>query len=315
MRHEVDSINEVNSIFEQPWYLEAVAPGRWEALEVKKDTQIVARLPIIRNRIFGFPIISMPPFTQTTGVWIKDNGGKLTKRLENSKDMLNEIIKMLPREMNIDITLHPSCDYILPWHWKKFKIIPCITYRIDNLSSIDTVWSELRENIRRDIRKADKKILVKDDLPIEILIEMQQKTFNRQKRGISIDEICLKRLDEALIKHNARKLLCAVDEFDRVHAAAYFVYDNNCCYYLIGGGDPQLRNSGAASKLLWEGIKFASTVSKVFDFEGSMIEDIERFFRAFGAYPQVYYKVKKVNMILSLADYMKPKIKRILGYK
>ena len=73
-----------------------------------------------------------------------------------------------------------------------------------------------------------------------------------------------------------------MDSQGRIHAASYFVYDEKCCYYLIGGGDPELRTSGASSLLMWEGIKFASTVSGSFDFEGSMIEPIERFFRAFG---------------------------------
>jgi hypothetical protein len=36
------------------------------------------------------------------------------------------------------------------------------------------------------------------------------------------------------------------------------------------------------SLLLWEAIKHARTVTRTFDFEGSMIEPIERFFRAFG---------------------------------
>lgn len=33
--------------------------------------------------------------------------------------------------------------------------------------------------------------------------------------------------------------------------------------------------------IYWEGIKFAAKVSKHFDFEGSMIENIERFCRSF----------------------------------
>jgi hypothetical protein len=40
---------------------------------------------------------------------------------------------------------------------------------------------------------------------------------------------------------------------------------------------------------MWEAIKFASTVTKRFDFEGSMIEPVERFFRAFGAKQTPYF--------------------------
>ena len=144
---------------------------------------------------------------------------------------------------------------------------------------------------------------------------MQKKTFERPGRKHNVSDKLLSRLDAALIEHNARKLLCAVDTEKRIHAASYFVYDSNCCYYLAGGGDSELRTSGAASLLMWEGIKFAATVSKSFDFEGSMIEPIERFFRAFGGVPTPYWRVTKFNIPLSVADYMKPKIKRLIGWK
>jgi hypothetical protein len=50
----------------------------------------------------------------------------------------------------------------------------------------------------------------------------------------------------------------------------------------MSGNDPQLRHSGAVSLLRWEAIKFAGGVSRCFDFEGSMLQPVERFIRAFG---------------------------------
>lgn len=61
----------------------------------------------------------------------------------------------------------------------------------------------------------------------------------------------------------------------------------------MGGGDPALRNSGATSLCMWEAIRFAATVTKSFDFEGSMIEPVERYFRAFGAIQTPYFSVSK----------------------
>ena len=67
--------------------------------------------------------------------------------------------------------------------------------------------------------------------------------------------------------------------------------------------------------LLWEGIKFVSIVSEVFDFEGSNVEDIEKFFRSFGGDIVVNYRVTRINLVLTLFDYLKPKIKnKIYGY-
>jgi hypothetical protein len=92
-------------------------------------------------------------------------------------------------------------------------------------------------------------------------------------------------------------MLFAQDAQGRLHAAAYIVWDEQAAYYLMGGADPELRTSGATSLLMWEAIKFASTVTQTFDFEGSMIESIERFFRAFGAKQKRYFRVSKTNSL------------------
>ena len=74
----------------------------------------------------------------------------------------------------------------------------------------------------------------------------------------------------------------AVDDEGRTHAALFTVFDSKTAYYLAGGGDPDLRDSGAMTLLLWDSIQHASGFAEVFDFEGSMIPEIERFFRGFG---------------------------------
>lgn len=87
----------------------------------------------------------------------------------------------------------------------------------------------------------------------------------------------------------------AEDAQGRIHAAAFLIWNPDRAYYLMGGGDPELRNSGAGSLVMWEAISFASTVSRQFDFEGSMIEPVERFFRAFGGEPVSFFSISKLS--------------------
>ena len=49
---------------------------------------------------------------------------------------------------------------------------------------------------------------------------------------------------------------------------------------------------------LWEAIKFASTVTNKFDFEGSMIESVEKYFRSFGAVQKPYFTITKTPSFL-----------------
>lgn len=311
----MDSITCVNSIFEQPWWLDAIAPGQWEAVEITKDGKVVARLPFVKQKKVGCRLLGLPDFTQTLGYWIDDTGAKNAKKYSRQKDLVMELIENLPKGYSIDLTLDHSCDYLFPFRWRDFNIQILYSYRFEDIHDVDVLWNGFADNIRREIKKAKKSIKIEDDHPIDDLIALRNKTFSRQGRTLKDYSEVLKRLDAALIRRNSRKLLCAVDSEGRIHAVSYFVYDEKCCYYLLGGGDPELRTSGASSLLMWEGIKFASTVSKSFDFEGSMIEPIERFFRAFGGVPTPYWRVTRLNGVLSLVDYMKPKIKKMIGWK
>ena len=310
-----ETLSCVNSIFEQPWWLEAVAPGQWDAAEVEMDGKLIARLPYIKSKRFGLKLLGMPDYTQTLGYWTENTGAKNARKYARNKDLIEQLIDQLPKGCSVDLSLDHSCDYLFPFKWKGYRMELLYSYRLEEIANVSTVWDGLADNIRREIKKAQKILKIEEDHPIDDLIALQNKTFQRQGRSSRDNGDILRRLDVVLQKKNARKLLCAVDDEGRIHAASYFVYDSHCCYYLVGGGDPELRTSGASSLLMWEGICFASTASKTFDFEGSMIGPIERFFRAFGGVPTPYWRVTKLNLIHSIADYMKPRVKKLIGWK
>jgi hypothetical protein len=90
-------------------------------------------------------------------------------------------------------------------------------------------------------------------------------------------------------------MLFAVDEKERVHSVAYVVWDAGSAYLLMSGSDPEVRESHAGTLVVWEAIQFAAGVAPQFDFEGSMLEPVERFFRAFGAEQRPYFHVTKTS--------------------
>jgi hypothetical protein len=107
-------------------------------------------------------------------------------------------------------------------------------------------------------------------------------------------------------------MLFAYDDADRVHAVAYVVCDRRTAYYLMGGGDPKLRTSGASSLLLWEAIRRTRPVVSVFDFEGSMLRPVERFFRAFGGRQVPYLHVSRATPVAGAALAMREGVHRWL---
>jgi lipid II:glycine glycyltransferase (peptidoglycan interpeptide bridge formation enzyme) len=158
----------------------------------------------------------------------------------------------------------------VPFHWAGYRTEVQYTYRLEGLRSEDKLWAGLRGNIRGDIGKARKRLVVRDDLGIDAFYAVWAKTFARQGLPPPVSLSDLERIDAACAARNARAMLFASDEAERVHAVAYAVWDDKAAYYLLGGGDPDLRNSGATSLLVWELIMRAREVTDVFDFEGSM---------------------------------------------
>ena len=286
-----------NPLFHEVWWLDAVSPSSWGEVVLKQGDDIVARLPYAIRKRFGFTILSMPSLTPYLGPWIRKSNVKYTYRLAEQKKLFIELIDGLPRFDYFCLDFSPEITNWLPFYWKGYHQVGRYTYTLDNLSNEKSLWGELRPNIRREIKKAKNRynLQIRIDLDVDRFYDLNRMTFERQSKTMPYSRDFVRRLDAACVLHDARRIFYAVDDQDCIHAAAYIVWDKHCAYYLMGGSDPSLRTSGAMSLCMWEAILFSAKVTKRFDFEGSMIEPVERFFRGFGAVQTPYFRVTKTN--------------------
>lgn len=292
----MDSSLYVNSLFQQPWWLEAVAPGQWAEIVIRKGEDVVLRFPYVLEKKNSFTFLTMPGTTQTLGPWIRPLEGKHSSRLSLQKELMNELISMLPPHDSFYQRFHYSITNWLPFYWKGFSQSTRYTYVIEDLSDTGRIWNEMKSNIRNKIRKAEKtgvKVVETDD--IEQFLDLNEMTFKRQGIALPFSRDFARRIDSACAKRNARKIFITYGPDGRPQTGLFCVYDCNATYNLLQGGDPALRNSGANALAMWKSIQFAARVSKVYDFEGSMLEPIEEFFRSFGAVQTPYFEISKIN--------------------
>ncbi|WP_137807894.1 GNAT family N-acetyltransferase [Pseudomonas sp. G(2018)] len=284
-------------LFSQAWWLDAVAADAWDVVLCEKDGNILASMPFVLKKKVGLKLLAMPTLTQHLGPWIKPTTGKMSKRLAYEKDVLTELAALiLARQFDhFDSNWSYTQSNWLPFYWAGFKQSTRYTYALEDLSCKDTLWSQFQDNIRREIRKAEGRFMLKvrTDLTAEDFFNLNNLVFERQGMKIPYSLDLVKRIDDACAGRSSRAILIAEDEDGRRHAGVYMVWDEHSAYYLMGGADPELRNSGASSLCMWEAIKLATTVTTRFDFEGSMLEPVERFFRAFGASQVPYFTVTK----------------------
>lgn len=303
-----------NSVFEQPWWLDIVAPGQWGEAVVMEGETVAARLPYVLQK----GRITLPPLTQTLGPWMKSEYRQLqpgNTQLSKQKELIAALLSQLPQHKSFHVTFDSANDYILPYRWLGYRYEPEFSYRLSDLHDTDALYAALNKTAKKNIKAARNKTALVEQPTADMLLGLLDKTFGAQGRKWPHDRNLTRRIIEQSVENGHGKLIVARDPEGNLHSGAFLLYDEKVCYYLLGGSDSAFRSSGAQSLVLWEAIRFAATVSQAFDFEGSNVEGIENFFRQFGSGRVTNYCVIKQSFFADCLAMAKPRVKKLLGYK
>jgi hypothetical protein len=293
------------SLFHEPWWLDAAAPGSWQQASVSKDGRQVARLPYAEQRVLGFRLLVTPPLVARLGPAIDLEEMRYGARLRRYDELVNELLDQLPAADLVQQVLHPETEQSwLPFYRRGFTIEPRISYVIDSIRDLDQVWRNMSGDSRTKIKAAGKALVVERDDTAERLDRMVRATFRRQHRGLPFDPDTIHRVTSECVRRDQGTILTAVDASGAVHASLFCAWGQNRAWYLLGGGDPELRSSQAGSLLIWQSIKEAAGRADRYDFEGSMLPNIAEHFRRLGGRQETYFvAVKTSRRFRPLWDY------------
>ncbi len=186
--------------------------------------------------------------------------------------------------------------------WSKFLVTAKFTYHIQLQKNENELFDELASEKRKSIRKGiadgiDVK-LVSDFKSIEGLIK---NTFVKNK--VKHNPIYIEKILFEFANANNAFAYAAYDKNDALLATSFCLFDHHTCYYLFGGFDNDTKHHGAGVLCLWSSILQAKKIGlKIFDFEGSMLKDVEKYFREFGGTLMPYYEVKYKDKLLKLVS-------------
>lgn len=281
------------SLFEQPWWLDAVAPGAWTEVLVRDDAGVAGRLVTCERRRAGVRVVAPPLLTPHQGPWLRPVDGAPAHSLARHMDVLGQLIDQAPTGVVTRARLDPTTPSVLPWLWRGFTATWRYTYEIPAGRDERTSWGMLRQRPRRAIRRADDRLGFRAAAPGEVERLVNDRLTRTGERPLPPGLVG--RLDAALAPRGLRDAIAAVDDRDRAVAVAYFVHDHDATYYLLGGRRDDVPDHGAPSGLIWRGMGLARERGVRFDFEGSMLPPIEAFFRSFGAVPRAYAEVLRAS--------------------
>ena len=298
-------------IFSKDWYLDAVYGEKaWQVVIVEQGNRVIASLPFYLEKKFSFfKMIRSDAFTKMLGVYIipELREGKRIKKI------INELMEQIPPVHFFQQNFHYAFTDWLPLKNKRYTQTTRYSYIIDNLIDLDKVWKNIHADYRNNkIPKAKEILTVSHDKSLEEFYRINKKSFNRQEMTVPYSFEKLNQFDKYLVDHNSRKIFFAIDAQQNIYSVAYLIWDNDSAYLHMAGDDTNFRTSGGGILLLWECLKFASNELNInrFDFEGSMLESIEKVRRDFGAQPVPYFEIKKFSFPLISLFYDMKKIIR-----
>lgn len=287
--------NEYLPVFYQPWWLDLVyGSDKWEIIAAYKGDNLLAIMPVSVRRKFKFSFMMMPSYTPYQGPWLFIQEGATTqKRYSDENKALEQIVKQIPAVSRFQMNFHFKVLNGLSFYWQGYNLEFGYTYLLKYSSDNQTIFKAFKPNLKRDIKSAEKslRIVYNSESDIRKAVEM---TYSRQSKEIP-DFDKMKQIVETGIRRGCGRVYSAYDEKDNLHASIFIVWDNKTAYYLLSGGHPKFRKSGATSLLIWKAIIDVSEHVEAFDFEGSMVQPIEYFFRGFGAERIPYLRVHKYN--------------------
>jgi hypothetical protein len=300
------------SIFSKSWWLALTTKDQFKICVVEGDGEIFAGLPL---PYFSTGNVRMGRLSQSGGLLFKEKkDAKLQKKLTNQKEHTNLIFEFIRDRMkSFDINFHYNYGFWSPLFWLGFKQTTKYTYVIDydQFDAADQFVNLSKGHkwvVNKAARNEDLSITEISDL--DLFYREAKKTYARKDITIGYSFEELARLDAALKEHDARKIFAVVDRENNVHAVNYYIYDGNEVYYWLGASDEQHRNSGAHTFLIWHAIKYFSDKTKRFNFGGSMMEDVDKNFRNFGATPAPYYRIYKLGALGTALDVLKESMPR-----
>jgi len=284
-------------IYSRDWWLDCVCgENTWDVILYWNKENIEAAMP------FYYPkknIITMPAHTQTMGIWFNPElqNPKYSENLYRKQLICKFFIERLPTHSFFLQHFHSSFTDWLPFYWNGFQQTTRYNYILPDITDTRSVYNNLRDNIKRNIAKAQKKygLKIQKNVSIDLFIEHYCLTFNQKGIKAYQPEI-LRKIIETCLSRKQGDFWGAFDEQNRLHVAIFIAWQDDYAYYIASGNNPELKKSGAHAYILWKIIVEMAGQIKTFDFSGSILPGIEHFFREFGTVQLPYFAISKGKM-------------------
>lgn len=252
------------TVFCRAAYLRALGmPVR--RLSVQSAGRILALLPAVEDA--GGRRLLQPPFTPYQGFLFLHEAHTLPRQRVLDEFRLSEFLvaELARRYDAVSLALSWQFTDLRPFLWHnyheagqpRYQATPRYTalLKLQDVTA-ETLTAEARACRRQELRKAAQ-CTVSEGRDVETFMALYARTFARQDIALPDETLALvRRITEAAVGQGYGRLsACSTPQ--GTASMNLFLYDRRRAYYLFAANDPALRNSGAATRLMFDNIEHA----------------------------------------------------------
>lgn len=293
-------------LFLQHWWMDSVCKGkRWDVALSFDGDKPTGAMPFHIVDKCGLRFIVQPQLTQFSGpVYFYPPDLSESHRLDFEKQtadaLLNQINSCRPHYFLQNFS--PEVTNWLPFYWAGYRQTTRYTYRIPDIRDPQRVFAAFDlEKRQRKIRRYDESTSVRFDMEPADFASFHTRYWNGRGKRDLLSEDFIESVCRTAVRRGNGVIAALYDDQGQLLSARFVVYDSRCAYSLMSAQNNHLHKSGHSETLFWKLMNYLSDKTIAFDFEGSMEEGIEYFYRSFGARQTPFFEiVKPRNAIVEL---------------
>lgn len=288
------------SVFNSPQWLSAYGENLRLLGLYNNDQKLFGAFFIYVEKKAGLTRYRSAPYTPHCGLFFQNPSKNRSSINSFNKEVIEEIVTYLGSKKPGLLTLAFPTRFndMQYFNWSGYKVIPNYTYQIDLSQSMEEIAKEFDPKNRNIIGKVEKEdYVISDSCNKETLYDFLKNSLGAA--GARVYPDLLKTIVCNYSDPDNSFVFTLKNKEGQISSAVMCIYDKHAAYYLLAGNNREHMINGANNLLVYKSIAKAKDLGcKLFDFEGSMIKSVEKFFRSFGGQIVPYYTVNKGRFLI-----------------
>jgi hypothetical protein len=260
---------------------------------IKDDSNWLGCFTMNHEKKWGIHLFRNPYFTPHISWSWQHSSNKTTSQNNTWKSAMLLMIGLLKQQpiAKIQIAFPPDIIDLQSFVWKGYNVSPRYTYHIDLRQSMENILSNLSSSHRNHFNKA-KKDGIKWELSHSPQKMMELVTYTMKRKNQKFHKSYLHSILHDFCNSD-NSFMCIAYSGGEAIAGATVIFNLKRAYLLFSGYNEEKKHGGAGIGCVLTLIESCKkTQIPIFDFEGSMLEEVEQYFRGFGGEIKPYLSIK-----------------------